>query len=319
LPGDPLIRLASLNQQAWVLGWGGKYRQALETAERALREADATGIDFVVCHALVAKATALIGLRKFAAAQQTITEIADRQEKEPDGWTEANAAIASAKLCVSLGDLDRAAHHLTFDPGVRQCVSLRAEYDGYRGLIAAAQGSTDEATKWLERCASWSTHVEAFAIGAMGRAILSTSAGEDEASAIEHFATAMGTGFRDVIVIGCRAQPRLARLVVQDGTYRDALKTAFIESADTAIARAVGLLIPRIPTRGESLSPRELEVYELMVQGRTNREIAQTLFVTESTTKVHVRHIFEKLGVRSRVEAVRAWQTTTTRHKADAT
>jgi len=44
-----------------------------------------------------------------------------------------------------------------------------------------------------------------------------------------------------------------------------------------------------------------------MAHGRTNRQIAQTLFIAESTTKVHVRHIFEKLGVRSRVEAVRVW------------
>jgi DNA-binding NarL/FixJ family response regulator len=45
-----------------------------------------------------------------------------------------------------------------------------------------------------------------------------------------------------------------------------------------------------------------------MIQGRTNREIGRSLFITESTTKVHVRHILEKLGVRSRVEAVRAWR-----------
>jgi DNA-binding NarL/FixJ family response regulator len=66
--------------------------------------------------------------------------------------------------------------------------------------------------------------------------------------------------------------------------------------------------LPR-PTRNEeTLSPRELEVYELIVQGRTNREISKTLFIAESTTKVHVHHILEKLGVRSRVDAVRAWQ-----------
>ena len=49
-------------------------------------------------------------------------------------------------------------------------------------------------------------------------------------------------------------------------------------------------------------------MYELIVQGRTNREISQILFIAESTTKVHVRHILEKLGVRSRVDAVRAWR-----------
>jgi DNA-binding NarL/FixJ family response regulator len=42
-----------------------------------------------------------------------------------------------------------------------------------------------------------------------------------------------------------------------------------------------------------------------MVLGRSNRDIARTLFISESTTKVHVRHIYEKLGVHTRAELAR--------------
>src|SRR5207249_808819 len=51
------------------------------------------------------------------------------------------------------------------------------------------------------------------------------------------------------------------------------------------------------------LTTREQEVLALVAAGRTNREIAQALFITPKTATVHVSHILAKLGVRSRVEA----------------
>ncbi|MFL5769149.1 MAG: response regulator transcription factor, partial [Chloroflexota bacterium] len=51
------------------------------------------------------------------------------------------------------------------------------------------------------------------------------------------------------------------------------------------------------------LTPRERDVLPLIVQGRTNRQIAETLFISESTAGVHVSNIMAKLGARSRAEA----------------
>ena len=53
----------------------------------------------------------------------------------------------------------------------------------------------------------------------------------------------------------------------------------------------------------EELTEREEEVLSLLREGLSNRQIAHTLWIAESTVKVHVRHIFEKLGVRSRTAA----------------
>ena len=50
------------------------------------------------------------------------------------------------------------------------------------------------------------------------------------------------------------------------------------------------------------LTPTERRVAELIAQGRSNREVARAMFVTENTVQTHVRHIFQKLGVRSRTE-----------------
>lgn len=52
------------------------------------------------------------------------------------------------------------------------------------------------------------------------------------------------------------------------------------------------------------LSDRELEVLECMVDGQTTQQMAARLFISENTVKTHVRHIFEKLEVSNRAEAV---------------
>jgi len=51
------------------------------------------------------------------------------------------------------------------------------------------------------------------------------------------------------------------------------------------------------------LTPREVEVLDLIRQGLSNSEIAETLVISTSTAKVHVHHILKKLGVESRLQA----------------
>lgn len=56
-----------------------------------------------------------------------------------------------------------------------------------------------------------------------------------------------------------------------------------------------------------TLTPRELEVLDLMAGGRTNLAIAQQLFITDGTVKQHVKHILRKLNAANRSEAVVRW------------
>ncbi|NNU43465.1 response regulator [Ramlibacter montanisoli] len=54
---------------------------------------------------------------------------------------------------------------------------------------------------------------------------------------------------------------------------------------------------------GPALSPREQEVLRQIARGASNKEIARTLDIAETTVKIHVQHILRKLGVSSRVQA----------------
>jgi len=56
----------------------------------------------------------------------------------------------------------------------------------------------------------------------------------------------------------------------------------------------------------ESLTERELDVLRLVASGATNREIAKQLFISETTVKTHLLHLYAKLAVRDRASAVAA-------------
>jgi len=64
--------------------------------------------------------------------------------------------------------------------------------------------------------------------------------------------------------------------------------------------------MPQIPNRAlvEPLSERELEILRLITQGLSNQEIAKQLVVGVPTVKKHINHMYSKLGVRSRTQAL---------------
>ena len=80
-----------------------------------------------------------------------------------------------------------------------------------------------------------------------------------------------------------------------------------------AVAVGDSVLAPTVATRvmsrmrapaEEKLSAREIEVLELVAKGASNKEIGKSLSISVATVKTHLIHIYGKLGVRSRTEAV---------------
>ncbi len=93
----------------------------------------------------------------------------------------------------------------------------------------------------------------------------------------------------------------LQRATAKDPKHRYvdviAMSAEFREAAKLSeTGRAADLL--------ESLTLREQEILGMIVQGHTNRQIAQDLYIEQSTVKWHIRQIYKKLGVRSRKQAV---------------
>lgn len=87
--------------------------------------------------------------------------------------------------------------------------------------------------------------------------------------------------------------------------------TELLEAVERAIARDRENWRARVSActlreRYESLSPRQREVFALVVAGRLNKVIAAELGITEITVKVHRRHVMDKLELRNLAELVRA-------------
>ena len=86
----------------------------------------------------------------------------------------------------------------------------------------------------------------------------------------------------------------------------DAIRAAKVGKATLAPEATEALLdaVTQPAPPGQDLTPRELDVLALMVEGLNNPEIAERLGVSRSTVKTHVSNILSKLGVASRLEAV---------------
>ncbi len=95
---------------------------------------------------------------------------------------------------------------------------------------------------------------------------------------------------------------------VRDGTIAYALRegdrlTLSGPPSEPGVRQAPAEASPADPLE-EPLSGRELAVLKLLAAGRTNKEISSELFIAQGTVKAHVNHVYRKLGVHSRAEAV---------------
>lgn len=78
-------------------------------------------------------------------------------------------------------------------------------------------------------------------------------------------------------------------------------------AGESALAPVIASrLLDRMRAPQVSLSAREIQVLELVAAGRSNTEVAAELFVSDTTVKSHLAHVFSKLGVTSRTAAVSA-------------
>jgi LuxR family transcriptional regulator, maltose regulon positive regulatory protein len=300
---EPIAHTALLSVYSYALSMAGRYTEGLANADKLASVAESCGIDFPLPYAELNRAFAYIGLRRFAIADRALATVERQTRNDPGGYFHGNLAIQRARLYASLGDLRRASDALSLGPDERTSRRARATFSGWQVLLASIGGDRKGPSRLWE--SSIDDGIEATALLLLAEALISLHHRRPE-EADRCIDSAIETEAYDTVLIAVRAAPLLAHRIAGRDETKVWLQRLLERSNDTSLARSLGLRIPRPARQKQTLSPRESEVHELLAQGLTNEEIARVLFISLSTTKVHVKHIYEKLGVRSRLEAARA-------------
>lgn len=104
------------------------------------------------------------------------------------------------------------------------------------------------------------------------------------------------------LVIGTEAPSAEVLPALREPLAEVARRASATLEATLELAQGCGLIVPQLDDADPALSPRERQIADLVAQGYSNANIAARLELSKNTIGVHLRHVYRKLGVHSRVE-----------------
>jgi DNA-binding CsgD family transcriptional regulator/tetratricopeptide (TPR) repeat protein len=269
--------------RALVAAGIGRFDTAAELAARVIAACQAEGLRWNLLEALRARGQAALLAHAPADAARSLAEV--WRHTEAEGVEEPGEFPVAPDLIETLVELRRI---------------------GEAAAVAARIRALAEAQE----------HPWALATAIRGEALISLAGGDDADAALrrtheaaERYA-ALGLNFDRARTL--RAAGREARRLRKWGAARDLLGQARAAFSDIGsdgwaadVERDLGRLGGRSPGVEGGLTAAEREVARLAAEGRSNKEIAESLVIGVSTVETHLRHAFEKLHVGSRAQLAR--------------
>jgi ATP/maltotriose-dependent transcriptional regulator MalT len=277
--GQPLFGGLGRALESLVLAQLGRSEQSREAAGRVFEVAP-DRLSSLVASAAIGHLELAVGAVGAAAArlEPSVAFVRDEGIVEPGA---ARFVIDQIETLIGLGRTEEAAELLDWYEGNGRRlgrVSALANCLRCRGLLAAAKGSVDEAIALYEEALAHHDRVELPLD--RGRTLLALGAAQRRAK-----------------------RRREARTTLEEAlaVFEHVGAALWAERARAELKRISG----RAATPG-ALTPAEERVAALVAEGKTNREVAAALFLSDRTVEGHLAHIFGKLGIRQRTEIATA-------------
>jgi LuxR family maltose regulon positive regulatory protein len=221
-----------------------------------------------------------------------------------------------AELALRQGRLDNAiAWARVFEPR-----KLQAHYFFYLPELTHAKVLiTENTSASIQKAQNQLLDIEKFARATNNNSILIPALAlqailldkNDQSEALEKAAESIslakpGGGMRFFLDLGLPMENLLIRLLEQKSAKKfiEKLLAAFSEEKQRASVQSPDGVTHKTPLLEDPLTVREQEILNQLSQGKTNKEIAENLFISIDTVKTHLKKIFQKLDVNSRLQAV---------------
>jgi LuxR family transcriptional regulator, maltose regulon positive regulatory protein len=306
---NPLLQTHVLACASYLCMLRADYRRAATLAERSMDICREYEIGFALDFSLLCRAFADIGSGAFKEARARLRALARRAAAHEDADFHLLVRIAELKLALARGTHARLADLSPLPPTI-EAQATRAYVGAHRALLAlaaAADGDWERASERAERALALSGSAEAVHYARFADAIARIERREAATGAL-------GALLRDIecaealdaFVVAYRACPTLLSHI-NKGSWTPGLQQATSAANDGALLARDARSSANVATEAmlPLLTPREAEVLELLGEGLSNDAIAAALVISPATAKVHVHNILNKLGARTRTEAVR--------------
>jgi ATP/maltotriose-dependent transcriptional regulator MalT len=329
--GDPLHRLYPVLPRVWYVR--GKLAEAAELLDGAIEAARLIGSPPALAGNLFNRSVVAVAVGDLDIALATAEESVELTSDLDEGFVTAWAGARLAGVLFETGQADRAVEllldraggeELTLIPGgwraywlelLTRCwlaLDRPGEAERAAGLaeVVAAAVRLPLATAWADRAVAAVALRSGDTARATERALASAEAAQEVGAPIE--AALSRTLAGRALAQADESDRALAELQRAAAVFDACGALRFRESAERELGK-LGHRPHRRTRPGEpdadgigSLTERELQVARLVVDRKTNGQIAAELYLSQKTVETHLRNIFHKLDVSSRVELARA-------------